>query len=188
MLLTSLSTRVIIGENAKHGSYSSRYPLFSDSVSEIFASATLTNIRMPVDIYPDKVHNEARAGRYHFQPLREETLSRLLGPTFSPEWHVSQYTATPLVRELSLWDYRKWEHTIAPFALHQECMSEHGIITMPILMGEAQFLIGIHEYSHFIPNVHVGIQDPPKLHVALKLHILIYIILSFIFRWARSKF
>ena len=109
---------------------------------------------MPVLNFEREKIREIKYGRFTFGPPRYETLQRLTGPIAVTEERANHMLQQPLVNNPSLSAYRVWTQSIAPFGEHHNCLPSHHLVTMPIPMGETQFLR--RRYPNIPPEDEVG--------------------------------
>ena len=109
---------------------------------------------MPVLNFEREKIKEIKYGKFTFAPPRFETLQRITGPIAITEERANSLLQQPSVNNPSLSAYRVWTQSIAPFGEHHNCLPSHHLVTMPIPMGETQFLRGI--YPDIPPEEEVG--------------------------------
>ena len=75
-------------------------------------------------------------GHFHFGPLNEETIKKLVGPTFDATYEKFQYDQAELLTAMNPPEFKTFRQSIAPYELHKPCMHLHVIDQVNIVAYE----------------------------------------------------
>lgn len=83
---------------------------------------------------------QSRIGNFTMEPTKQSTLNLLRGINLATDDQYQRYPKVANEHQLGLANLKTGYHSISPFAVHEECMSDHLILATPIPMGEVRFL------------------------------------------------